>query len=229
MKIYEILTEAPKGLPSTIKPMKVPAFPQMPQQDGELGDGSSAGTSKDGGKFLKGAQGSFVWDKQGQPSKWRAPTFGGMTQTVDMKTGDITVRLQQGGLDVTGVYDKAGKLKQGEGNASYQAGNVGFSVDGQGNKSVRQSPAAQAALNRSESTKLENSNNKNLPHLKKLPGGKLELIGPGSLNPEDPEYDTPMSYGVFSDPKKAQVELRTLLKYFEELFSVPPSIQVKTN
>lgn len=150
MKIHEILTEAPKGLPPTIKPVKMPAFPQIPQQDGELDDGSSVGTSKDGGKFLKGAQGTFVWDKQGQPSKWRAPTVSGMTQTVDVKTGDITVRLQQGGLDITGVYDKSGNIKQGQGKASYQAGNVGFSVDGQGNKSVRQSGAAQAVLNRNQ-------------------------------------------------------------------------------
>lgn len=134
MKIFEILKEAPQeGLPPTIKPLKVPAFPEMPQQDGELGDGSSAGTSRDGSKFLKGAQGSFIWDKQGQPSKWRAPTFSGMTQTVDMKTGDITVRYQNGPLDVSGVYDKTGKRKDGQGTTSYDMGVARVSKGPQGN------------------------------------------------------------------------------------------------
>lgn len=133
MKIFEILTEAPKGLPPTIKPIKVPAFPKMPQQDGELGAGSQAGPTKDGGKYLSGSQGKFIWDTQGNPSKWQAPNFGGMSQTVDMKTGDITVILQQGGLDVSGVYDKTGKIKQGQGQASYDMGIAKASTGPQGN------------------------------------------------------------------------------------------------
>ena len=133
MKIFEILTEAPKGLPPTIKPIKVPAFPEMPQQDGELGAGSQAGPTKDGGKYLSGSQGKFIWDTQGNPSKWQAPNFGGMSQTVDMKTGDITVILQQGGLNVSGVYDKTGKIKQGQGQASYDMGIAKASTGPQGN------------------------------------------------------------------------------------------------
>ena len=133
MKIFEILTEAPKGLPPTIKPIKVPAFPEMPQQDGELGAGSQAGPTKDGGKYLSGSQGKFIWDTQGNPSKWQAPNFGGMSQTVDMKTGDITVILQQGGLNVSGIYDKTGKIKQGQGQASYDMGIAKASTGPQGN------------------------------------------------------------------------------------------------
>jgi hypothetical protein len=134
MKIHEILTEAPeKGLPPTIKPLKVPAFPEMPQQDGELGGGQMAGPTKDGGKYLSGSQGKFIWDKQGQPSKWQAPTFSGMSQTVDMKTGDINVRLQDGPLDVSAVYDKTGKLKPGQGTTSYDMGVAKVSKGPQGN------------------------------------------------------------------------------------------------
>ena len=131
--MYEILKESDKGLPPTIKPLQVPQFPQLPQQDGELGGGQQAGPTKDGGKYLSGGQGRFIWDKQGQPSKWIAPTFSGMSQTVDMKTGDITVRLQQGSLDVSGVYDKAGKLKPGQGTASYDMGIAKVSKGPQGN------------------------------------------------------------------------------------------------
>lgn len=132
MKIYEILKEA-EGLPPTIKPLKVPAFPQMPQQDGELSGGQQAGPTKDGGKYLSGSQGKFIWDAQGKPSKWQAPSFSGFNQTVDMKTGDITVRLQQGGLDVSGVYDKTGKKKEGQGSVGYDMGIASVRKGPQGN------------------------------------------------------------------------------------------------
>jgi hypothetical protein len=134
MKIYEILREnVDQSLPPTIKPLKVPAFPQMPQQDGDLGDGQQAGSTRDGGKYLSGSEGKFIWDKQGQPSKWQAPSFGGMTQTVNMKTGDITARLQQGGLDVSAVYDKTGKLKPGQSSAGYDMGVAKVRSGPQGN------------------------------------------------------------------------------------------------
>jgi hypothetical protein len=123
MKMHELLREAEEGLPPTIKPLQIPQFPEVPQQDGELGDGSTAGTDKKtGGKYLKGGQGTFVWDKQGQPSMWIAPNFAGMTQRYDMKTGDINVRYQNGPLDVSGVYDKTGKRKDGQGSMGYDMG-----------------------------------------------------------------------------------------------------------
>ena len=50
-----------------------------------------------------------------------------------MKTGDITVILQQGGLNVSGVYDKTGKIKQGQGQASYDMGIAKASTGPQGN------------------------------------------------------------------------------------------------
>jgi len=134
MKVYEILREdVDQSLPPTIKPLKVPAFPEMPQQDGDLGQGQQAGPTKDGGKYLSGSEGKFIWDKQGQPSKWQAPSLTGTTQTVDMKTGDITVRLQQGGSDVSGVYDKTGKRKDGQGSASYDFGIAKAQSGPQGN------------------------------------------------------------------------------------------------
>jgi len=134
MKVYEILREdVDQSLPPTIKPLKVPAFPEMPQQDGDLGQGQQAGPTKDDGKYLSGSEGKFIWDAQGQPSKWQAPSFTGMTQTVDMKTGDITVRLQQGGLDVSGVYDKTGKRKDGQGSAAYDMGVASVRSGPQGN------------------------------------------------------------------------------------------------
>lgn len=134
MKIHEILREnVDSSLPPTIKPMAIPQFPEMPQQDGDLGGGQQAGPHKDGGKYLSGGQGVFVWDKQGQPSKWKAPTFGGVSQVHDIKTGDITVRYQNGPLDVSAVYDKTGKIKQGQGSAAYDMGIAKVQSGPQGN------------------------------------------------------------------------------------------------
>ena len=134
MKMHEILREnVDKALPPTIKPLQVPQFPEMPQQDGELGQGQQAGPTKDGGKYLSGGDGKFIWDKQGQPSKWQAPSFSGMTQTVDMKTGDITVELRQGTVNVSAVYDKTGKLKPGQSSAGADLGPATVQTGPQGN------------------------------------------------------------------------------------------------
>lgn len=112
----------PEAAPPTIKPVQVPQFPQMPQQDGDLGQGMQAGTNKDGTKFLSGGQGTFIWDKAGKPSKYQAPSFAGIQQTVDVATGDITVNYGNGPMAVSAVYDKSGKIKQGQGSASYDFG-----------------------------------------------------------------------------------------------------------
>lgn len=74
--------------------------------------------------------------------------------------------------------------------------------------------------------KLENKDNSWVPHIKKLPNGKLEVIGPSSLSSEDPEFSKPMSYGVYDDPKKAQAVFRDLENYIVQMFSRPPAIQV---
>lgn len=122
-----------QSLPQIIKPLKVPAFPEMPQQDGELGGGQQAGPTKDGGKYLSGSQGKFIWDAQGKPSKWHAPSLGSTSQIYNIKTGDITVRLQNGESDVSAVYDKTGKLKPGQSSASYDMGIAKVSTGPQGN------------------------------------------------------------------------------------------------
>lgn len=76
---------------------------------------------------------------------------------------------------------------------------------------------------------LENASKDYWPHLKKLPNGNLELIGPGSMNPEDQNFKTPTSHGVFKDPARAQKAYRDLLQYFEKMFTDVPSITAKND
>lgn len=113
---------ADNAAPDTIQPPKVPQFPQVPQQDGDLGQGMQAMTNKDGTKSLSSGQGTFTWDKTGKPLKYTTPAFSGVQQTVDMATGDITVNYGKGPMAASQVYDKSGKKKQGTGSASYDMG-----------------------------------------------------------------------------------------------------------
>lgn len=121
MKMFEVLLEA-DTMPEKIKPLPVPQFPEMPQQDGDLGDGALAKQTKQG-MTLGNAEGTFLWDASGKPAKWRSPAMGGMTQTHDVKTGTITVRYDNGGLKLTGRFDKDGNSLD-KGDARYSFGDV---------------------------------------------------------------------------------------------------------
>lgn len=132
-RIANLLSEAEASAPETIKPMPIPQFPQAPTQAGDQGDGSIIEPNKEGGLKLSNAEGTFSWDKAGNPSKWIPPVFGKITQIYDIKTGDITVTFNDNALKVTKVYDKTGKLKPGQEQASYDAGIAKFDKGPQGN------------------------------------------------------------------------------------------------
>jgi hypothetical protein len=74
---------------------------------------------------------------------------------------------------------------------------------------------------------VETANKDYWPHLRKLPNGNLELIGPGSMNLDDSNFKTPTSHGVFDDPNRAQKAYKDLLRYFEKMFASSPSIVSK--
>ena len=163
MKLFEItdvaMPESENGK-QQITPMQIPAFPEFPKQVGDLGNGASASQTKNGGTKLSSGQGTFVWDKAGQPSKWQAPTFGGMSQLYDIRTGDITARYKSGGLDVTMVYDKTGKAKQDSGSASYNMGIAKASTGPQGNSITVQggSPEQDQTVKTKETATVANPN-----------------------------------------------------------------------
>lgn len=131
--MHDIITEAEQAAPASITPPKVPQFPQVPQQDGDLGQGQQAVTNKDGTRSLKGGQGEFTWDKNGKPLKYTFPSFSGVTQTVDIATGDITVKYGNGPMAISAVYDKTGKKKEGTSSVSADLGIAKFQSGPQGN------------------------------------------------------------------------------------------------
>ena len=127
--MFEVLLEADAG-PEKIKPLPVPKFPEMPQQDGDLGDGALAKQTKQG-MTLSNAEGTFLWDASGKPAKWRAPAMGGITQTHDLKTGIITVRYNNAALKVTKRFDKNGNSLD-KGDAQYGFGDVNMTKNADG-------------------------------------------------------------------------------------------------
>ena len=123
------MREADAG-PEKIDPVPVPQFPEMPQQEGDLGDGAIARQTKLG-MTLSNADGTFLWDAAGKPSQWRSPAMGGISQTHNLKTGVITVKYNNGGLKVTKRFDKDGNSLDA-GDAQYGFGDVNRSKNADG-------------------------------------------------------------------------------------------------
>jgi len=125
------ITEAEQqSMPAKIKPLAVPKFPPMPEQEGDMGDGAIARQTKLG-MTLSNADGTFLWDASGKPSQWRSPAMAGMSQTHDLKTGVITVRYNNGGLKVTKRFDKDGNSLDA-GDVAYGMGDVNRSKNADG-------------------------------------------------------------------------------------------------
>ena len=131
MKMFEVLLEA-DTMPQKIKPLAVPQFPEMPQQEGDLGDGAIARQTKLG-MTLSNADGTFLWDASGKPSQWRSPAMAGMSQSHNLKTGVITVRYNNGGLKVTKRFDKDGNSLDA-GDVAYGMGDVNMSKNADGSE-----------------------------------------------------------------------------------------------
>ena len=92
-KFLRVVKEAeinqPAVLPA-VKPIKVPAIPQLPAQDGDQGDGSRLTTNADGTKTYAGAFGTFTYDAQGNAIKYSTPSFTGASQTIDLTSNQTT-------------------------------------------------------------------------------------------------------------------------------------------
>jgi hypothetical protein len=129
MKMSDIVKEK-ESRPEKIDPLPVPQFPEMPQQEGDLGDGAIARQTKLG-MTLSNADGTFLWDASGKPSQWRSPAMAGMSQSHNLKTGVITVRYNNGGLKVTKRFDKDGNSLDA-GDVAYGMGDVNRSKNADG-------------------------------------------------------------------------------------------------
>jgi peptidoglycan hydrolase-like protein with peptidoglycan-binding domain len=92
-----------KNIPS-MTPIKAPPMPT-----GQLQSGEKLETNPDGTISYASGQGTYTYDKTGNPLKYTSPSFAGITQTNDLVSGNIAVRYAVGPLDATVNFDKNGK------------------------------------------------------------------------------------------------------------------------
>jgi hypothetical protein len=97
-----------KNIPS-MTPIKAPPMPT-----GQLQSGEKLETNPDGTISYASGQGTYTYDKTGNPLKYTSPSFSGITQTNDLVSGNIAVRYAVGPLDVTVNFDKNGKSLDSE-------------------------------------------------------------------------------------------------------------------
>ena len=105
MKIYEIVNTATAPLPQ----LKVPPIPQLPAQDGDLGDGRTVSTNRDGTRSYSSAEGTFKYDAQGKAITYASPKMIGYGQTLDLATNQIAHDYHAGPLQVTNKVDAQGR------------------------------------------------------------------------------------------------------------------------
>ena len=134
MKVYEILREEQAG---PVKPLKVPQVPKLPAEDGDLGSGVTVHTTKQGTRVHMSSDGSFTFDKSGTPIFWMSPSFTGMHQVHDLKTGNFIQKYENGPLAIEQEYDKTGK-PIGRAGTSYKFGVATIAQDRKGNKTYIQ-------------------------------------------------------------------------------------------
>ena len=135
MKIAELLRED-NTPPTKVKPFREP-FPQMPEKPAEpysTDNGETVKPTRNGGVSLGNAAGTFIWDKNGQPSMYITPSINGIKQIHNMKTGNFTVDYRHSGMNIKQEYDKNGNSIGGA-DTGFSMGGVTVKKDAQGNKS----------------------------------------------------------------------------------------------
>ena len=84
-------------------------IPELPAQDGDLGDGRTVITNRDGTKTYSGDFGSFTYNKAGKAIKYAAPSMFGVSKSIDLTTGSITEGYIDGPMRLSQTTDVEGK------------------------------------------------------------------------------------------------------------------------
>ena len=84
-------------------------IPQLPAQDGDLGDGRSVTTNRDGTRSYKSGEGTYTYDAQGKAITYSSPKFAGHGLTLDLTTNQSTYDHNAGPLSTTKKWDDKGR------------------------------------------------------------------------------------------------------------------------
>lgn len=94
---------------AALAPVKVPPVPKLPAEDGDLGDGRSVTTNRDGTRSYSNAEGTFTYDARGKAITYTSPKMSGYNQTLDLATNQIVHDYHAVPLQVTNKVDAQGK------------------------------------------------------------------------------------------------------------------------
>lgn len=137
MKVFEIIertTGLEKAVPAKVKPIlePFPKRPETPAQPTTDDNGTQISPTRNGGVKLGDGRGTFIWDKNGQPSMYISPAIGGLKQVHNIKNKTFVVNYSNQGFDIKATYDQQGnKISDGNDSTSYSMG--GASVKQEGN------------------------------------------------------------------------------------------------
>jgi hypothetical protein len=98
------------ALPTADEINKIKAsIPQLPAQDGDLGNGVRVTTNPDGTRSYKSGAGTYTYDAQGKAITYTSPRMSGFGQTLDLTTNEITLDYHAGPLSTTAKTDAQGR------------------------------------------------------------------------------------------------------------------------
>ena len=98
------------ALPTADEINKIKAsIPQLPAQDGDLGNGVRVQTNPDGTRSYSSPEGTYTYDAQGKAITYTSPKMSGFGQTLDLATNQITLDYHAGPLSTTAKTDAQGR------------------------------------------------------------------------------------------------------------------------
>jgi len=93
-----------------VTPIEVPAIPQLPAQDGDLGSGVHVQTNRDGTRTYSDGRGMFTYDAQGKAITYATPEMMGLGQSINLANNQTTRKYNAGPLSTTQTTDAKGNV-----------------------------------------------------------------------------------------------------------------------
>ena len=136
MKVFEIIertTGLEKVVPAKVKPIiePFPKKPETPAQPTTDDNGTQISPTRNGGVKLGDGRGTFIWDKNGQPSMYISPAIGGLKQVHNIKNKTFVVNYSNQGFDIKATYDQQGNKISDDGDStSFSLGGASAKQEG---------------------------------------------------------------------------------------------------
>jgi hypothetical protein len=127
-RFLRVVQESETTLPA-VTPIKVPPIPQLPAQDGDLGDGVHVRTNRNGTRTYSSGIGMFTYDAQGKAITYTSPSFSGASKTIDLTNNQSTQNYNAGPLATSQRVDANGKPLQTKINYDLGVATIGHDND----------------------------------------------------------------------------------------------------